>query len=242
MPSFTFDLLADKALYCHETQYVYAADLHLGKAGHFRRAGVPLPGGHNEHDLSRLSQIIRGYQPGLKGIIFLGDVFHSSHNSEWELFCDWRRHHECSMMLVEGNHDILQPDDYSRAALDVVPEGTVLDKLELRHHPKPGYAEKNTEKPAAHVETLAQDVGSGSIRLGVRTPEDAPLYLCGHLHPGVAIYGNGRQREQLPCFWQRGRMLMLPAFGSFTGLYPITAAQGDGVWGIAHPEVVALHQ
>ena len=42
--------------------------------------------------------------------------------------------------------------------------------------------------------------------------------LCGHLHPGVRLYGSGEQTARLPCFVIGARRAILPAFGRFTGL------------------------
>lgn len=240
MSAYFFDLLAEKALFCQQTKALYIADMHLGKAGHFRQAGVALPGGHNEKDLQRLSRLIAKYRSTIKHLIFLGDVFHSCQNSEWELFCRWRQHHQAvSMILIRGNHDILPASAYRRAGLDVWPEGKHMGKLELRHHPKESPAGIETAQPK--IETIMPEFGTDDISIKISLEKTELLYLCGHLHPGVELFGRGRQREQLACFWQRRNMLMLPAFGSFTGLHLIKPQQNDGIWGIADSEIVALH-
>ncbi|MFW6347580.1 MAG: metallophosphoesterase [Cyclonatronaceae bacterium] len=234
------ELLAEKALFCHTTGSLFIADLHLGKAGHFRRAGIPLPGGHSVQDLQRLGKLVLRYEKKLRQLIFLGDVFHSRHNSEWELFCQWRETHaQLPMKLVEGNHDILPPGEYRRAGVEVLPEGSLFKGMELRHHPKP---QQMKDEPATVATVVSGPSASGSCHLAIKIKPDARLYVCGHLHPGVALYGAGRQREQLPCFWQRGSMLMLPAFGSFTGLHHIKPKPGDGIWGVAGPDILALHE
>lgn len=239
MAVLTIDLLADKALFCHNTGSLYVADVHLGKAGHFRQAGMALPGGHNEKDLRRLATLIKRYKTVMQRLIFLGDVFHSRHNSEWEAFCTWRQKYpSLSMILIEGNHDVLTPSEYHRARLQVLPEGSFSGELELRHHPK---AERDTDDGGDVPNVTLLEATSEAYQISIDAAEAAPLYLCGHLHPGVTLYGAGRQREQLACFWQRGSMLMLPAFGSFTGLHQISPRQGDGIWGVTGTEIIALH-
>jgi uncharacterized protein len=42
--------------------------------------------------------------------------------------------------------------------------------------------------------------------------------LCGHLHPGVRLYGHGEESARMPCFVLGERHAILPAFGRFTGL------------------------
>lgn len=64
--------------------------------------------------------------------------------------------------------------------------------------------------------------------------------LAGHIHPGVALNGGGRQRLKLPCFWFGQHVGVLPAFGGFTGMATITPAPGDHVFVIAQEEIVQV--
>jgi len=43
------------------------------------------------------------------------------------------------------------------------------------------------------------------------------LVLAGHLHPTVTLNGPARDRQRLPAFWRSEGLLVLPAFGAFTG-------------------------
>jgi DNA ligase-associated metallophosphoesterase len=62
--------------------------------------------------------------------------------------------------------------------------------------------------------------------------------LAGHVHPAFRLYGKGRQRLRLPCFYVKEKVSLLPAFGAFTGGMNIERASesrifviGDGaVW------------
>jgi DNA ligase-associated metallophosphoesterase len=62
--------------------------------------------------------------------------------------------------------------------------------------------------------------------------------IAGHLHPGATLVGAGRQHLRLPCFWFGAQMAVLPAFGDFTGLWPVGASPGDRVFVIAGDEIV----
>ncbi|WP_299253559.1 ligase-associated DNA damage response endonuclease PdeM [uncultured Cytophaga sp.] len=42
--------------------------------------------------------------------------------------------------------------------------------------------------------------------------------ITGHIHPGFVLFGKGRQRLALPCFYKKKNSLILPAFGGLTGL------------------------
>ena len=64
--------------------------------------------------------------------------------------------------------------------------------------------------------------------------------LAGHLHPCVGLRGAGRDRLRLPCFHFGPHVGVLPAFGSFTGMYPVTAAPGDRLVAVADDHVFEL--
>lgn len=72
----------------------------------------------------------------------------------------------------------------------------------------------------------------------VPAPSSDGYVMAGHLHPGVALSGPGRQRLRLPCFWFRPAVGVLPAFGDFTGLANVTALSGDRVFAIADGHVI----
>ena len=41
--------------------------------------------------------------------------------------------------------------------------------------------------------------------------------LAGHLHPATWLHGRAHERQRLPCFCRSEGLLILPAFGAFTG-------------------------
>ena len=64
--------------------------------------------------------------------------------------------------------------------------------------------------------------------------------VAGHLHPAVRLRGPGRQWERLPCFWVRPEVMVLPAFGDFTGLGDIELAERDRAFAVADGAVVEV--
>jgi len=72
----------------------------------------------------------------------------------------------------------------------------------------------------------------------VPATDESGYVVAGHLHPGADLVGAGRQHVRLSCFWFGSRSAVLPAFGDFTGLWPITPDPGDRVFVIAGGEVV----
>ncbi len=106
-----FILLNQKAVFWKEKKMLVIADLHLGKASHFRKHGIAISHQSAVKDLEKLHDIIIEYTP--LSIIFLGDLFHSNYNKEWESFIELRKFFSHVLfILVKGNHDIIKPELY----------------------------------------------------------------------------------------------------------------------------------
>ncbi|MEO7989751.1 MAG: ligase-associated DNA damage response endonuclease PdeM [Chryseolinea sp.] len=128
-----FELLPQKAIYWKRERALLMADLHLGKINHFRKSGIPVPSKANEKNLELIVELIESTNPAR--VIFLGDLFHSHYNPEWEVFGELVKHFQSiSFELVLGNHDILSEGQYVRKSI------TLYDELRLppfifTHHP-----------------------------------------------------------------------------------------------------------
>lgn len=113
-----FVLLPEKAIWWPAQQTLILADLHLGKSMHFRKAGIPLPLLSQQKDFVVLEKLLQ--TPQLKQVLFLGDLFHSSYNSDWELLGQLiSQHQHLRYTLVQGNHDILHENQYKRFGFEV---------------------------------------------------------------------------------------------------------------------------
>ena len=81
------------------------ADVHLGKVMHFRKAGMPIPKKLITSDSATLRHLIEKHH--VSRVLFLGDLFHSQHNSEWLIFEEWLNlFSNISFELALGNHDV----------------------------------------------------------------------------------------------------------------------------------------
>lgn len=128
-------LLADRALFWPGRRRLLIADLHLGKADTFRRAGIGLPRGGTSQDMQRLSLLLE--QVGAAALWVLGDMLHGPvHDTAWrQTWRDWRgRHPRLDVAVLAGNHDRALAD----AALDIrlLGEGWDEPPFALRHHPE----------------------------------------------------------------------------------------------------------
>jgi len=129
------ELLGDRALYWPRHARLLIADLHLGKADVFRRAGIGLPRGGTGHDLDRLSQLVDAHNAAELWI--LGDVLHGpNHDTAWQhRWRQWRaRHAALRVAALVGNHDRA----LARADLGIELLGDAVDDgpFALRHQPE----------------------------------------------------------------------------------------------------------
>ncbi len=109
----TFELLPQKAIYWQDAQTLIVADVHLGKASHFRKNGMAIPLESGMEDLLQLDFLLNLYKP--KRLLILGDLFHSDYNQEWEYFGALRKKYaDIIFELVRGNHDILKSHQYEK--------------------------------------------------------------------------------------------------------------------------------
>ena len=65
-------------------------------------------------------------------------------------------------------------------------------------------------------------------------------HLAGHLHPGFSIRGKSRTGVRSACFQVSENRIILPAFGSFTGLMEIKPRKGDRIFMTNEHEIVPL--
>lgn len=70
-----------KAIFWEEERALIISDLHIGKVGHFRKAGIAIPKLMEQEELALLSDLIHEFKPSK--LIFLGDLFHSDMNNDW---------------------------------------------------------------------------------------------------------------------------------------------------------------
>ncbi len=158
-------LLPDGAVYWEAKQTLWLSDLHLGKAAHFRKHGVPIGSEPTLATLHRLREQLKSRQPSR--VLMLGDLFHSDINREWEPFaglCDEFAHLE--WVLVQGNHDMI-PDALLRESgieqvgrLDEAPFTFTHDPADLE--PDFGY------HVCGHVHPGIRLAGAGRQRLRLR--------------------------------------------------------------------------
>jgi DNA ligase-associated metallophosphoesterase len=127
-----FTLHPSGAIFWEEQNTLLISDVHLGKIAHFRKHGLAIPENAIWENFKRLDDVIGLFNP--YKIIFLGDLFHSKINNEWKLFADWVNQMSAKIILVEGNHDIIEKQHYDELDIEVFPK-LIIEEFLLTHHP-----------------------------------------------------------------------------------------------------------
>lgn len=128
-----FVLHCSGALYWIEKRMLLISDAHLGKVSHFRKYGSAIPGQVMFKNFLKLDNAVDYFNP--ESICFLGDLFHSTLNNEWQLFKGWVERTNLPIVLVAGNHDIISPQKYRDINITIVSEW-VLNGFLLTHYPE----------------------------------------------------------------------------------------------------------
>lgn len=163
----TWKLLPEKAIYWRERETLIVTDLHIGKSGHFRKAGIAAPSTINAKNLKRLGKLIQKHQPS--SLLILGDLFHSKANREWLEFEEWLENFDdLDIQLVTGNHDQLHQSFYESANISVY-ETLEIDDFFFVHDPNDSFeSDTNCTVVAGHIHPGISIKGKG--RQSLRFP------------------------------------------------------------------------
>ena len=192
-------LLPESAAWHAASRTLFVADLHLGKSATFRARGLPVPSGTTQENLRRLALLVQTH--AARRVVFLGDLLHSKHAQRATAIAPlhaWRAAHaDLNCLLVRGNHDSHAGDPPSSLGFEIVDE--------------PWPIEGAAGLIACHH---PQRAAAGTV-------------LAGHWHPAVTLRGPARDHQRLACFCLIDGLLVLPAFGAFTGNSPQAPPSGS---------------
>lgn len=106
LKNFPIHLLPEGGVFLSETRTLVVADVHLGKSATFRTRGIPIPEGDTDHDLDRLTQLIKTHKPC--ELVIAGDLVHAADgltSHTLEKLAVWLDLQKIPVILTEGNHD-----------------------------------------------------------------------------------------------------------------------------------------
>lgn len=209
----TLWLSSERSVYWEQEKALVLSDMHIGKTGHFRKAGIAVPQSIFKEDMHRLVALIQYFSPSK--LIVVGDMFHSYANKELELFTKWRSDFDyLDVKLVKGNHDILQKKWYVSAGIELFDSTLTISDFCFQHDP--GECGKDEDSKNNYV-------------------------FSGHIHPGITINGIGKQSLRFPCFYFTDTYCVLPAFSRFTGTVSIRPKEDDITFAIVNNSVVRIN-
>jgi len=170
-------LSSGRCLFLEDQRMLVLSDLHFGKTGHFRKAGIGVPQQVYQEDLLRLMEQIHYFKPDT--ILFTGDLFHSAENLEHDLFARWRQAiTQARLVLVKGNHDRLPDSVYTSIDIEPFTGHFVSGNYGFIH-------DIADERPADDVYWF-----SGHVHPGIRIHglgRQSLSFPCFHFTPGHAI-------------------------------------------------------
>lgn len=108
------------AIYWEKAGILLISDVHLGKVSHFRKSGAAVPQGAIQRNFELMDEVVQHFKP--TEIYFLGDLFHSYLNQEWQLFENWVQGQSVRFTLISGNHDIISPLKFESLGIRVCKE------------------------------------------------------------------------------------------------------------------------
>jgi DNA ligase-associated metallophosphoesterase len=206
-------LSSDRCIYWEQEKALVVSDLHIGKTGHFRKAGIAVPQSVFKEDLQRLIALVQYFKP--QKLIVVGDMFHSTANKELQLFSKWRDDFEgLDIKLVKGNHDILPKNWYAESRIELFDSTLKIAGFCFQHDP--GECGKDGDSADHYV-------------------------FSGHIHPGITIHGAGKQSLKFPCFYFTEAYCILPAFSRFTGTVNIRPKEDEIAFAIVNNTILQIN-
>ncbi|TVR64964.1 MAG: ligase-associated DNA damage response endonuclease PdeM [Gemmatimonadales bacterium] len=206
-----FLLLGDGALLRCTGNTLLVADLHLGKEAVFRSRGLPIPEGAGTETLDRLARTCLDRH--VREVVILGDLVHGP--EAWtpetiDALLRWRARIPGEVWWILGNHDRTAGPPPCPLGIREVEDEAYRGRFLLRHEP-----------PA----------GDG--------PESPQPVICGHLHPVIRLRAPGI-RARPACFVVDPQVMILPAYGIFTGGYAVERRSRRRLFAAAGSTVVEV--
>ncbi len=129
-----------RTIYWPAYQILLLSDLHVGKAAHFRRNGLAVPGTIGKADLDRLDFLFSYYT--LKEVVIVGDILHAQKNSEVIQFRTWLGNYpDIRFTLVKGNHDRLKEKEWDSLGLFQSLKVYQIGNIQMVHEPVNTFSE-----------------------------------------------------------------------------------------------------
>lgn len=139
--------------------------------------------------------------------------------------------YDCERLIFLGDF-LHAPESHSLGTLAVIADwrerhhGLSITLIRGNHDKRAG-----DPPPYLRIDVVPEPLLLGPFSLQ-HEPDPHPTHhvLAGHVHPAYRLFGKGRQRLRLPCFYVLPHISVLPAFGAFTGGMNIVKAENSRVY------------
>lgn len=97
------------------------------------------------------------------------------------------------------------------------------------------------EQADIQVSEVYREEGFCFVHNPINQIKNGEIIVGGHIHPGIKLSGKGRQSLRFPCFvFSRGAVI-LPAFGTFTGLHLIKEEDASNIYAVVEDCIVKMN-
>lgn len=152
-----------RAIYWKRENALILSDIHIGKTGHFKKYGIPMPDAILQKDLERLKALIVHFKA--EKLVVVGDLFHAEANKDMSTFKSWLVQFEnLKIILIKGNHDRLSKQLMSDFNFQVETE-LELSPFLLVHEHLEQHNEEFTISGHTHPGVLIKGKGRQRIKL-----------------------------------------------------------------------------
>jgi len=126
------EITNQRVIFWEAQKSLILSDLHIGKAAHFQKSGIPIPKNVLTTDLERLKQLILHFKA--ENLIIVGDLFHAAYNKDLDEFKAWLiQFPYIKIRLIKGNHDRLSNAIYQQFNMEVFKTELTINSLKFVH-------------------------------------------------------------------------------------------------------------
>jgi len=156
------NLRPDGSIWIPEWSTWVLSDVHFGKITHFRKHGISLPSKAMHANRQRIEKGMKLMNPGR--VIFTGDLFHSTANSEMSIVRELIRDYpKTEFILTAGNHDRFTTHEIEKLGIEVV-ETYTIESCRFEHEKS-----EFSGSVSGHIHPVVMLSGKGRQKLRLKS-------------------------------------------------------------------------
>ncbi|WP_439129535.1 ligase-associated DNA damage response endonuclease PdeM [Polaribacter sp.] len=186
------EITNQRVIFWEAQKSLILSDLHIGKAAHFQKSGIPIPKNVLTTDLERLKQLIHHFK-AVK-LIIVGDLFHAAYNTDLDEFKNWlNQFKNLKLQLIKGNHDRLSNSIYEQFNIEVFASELTINSLTFVHDSIEPQIDSFIISGHIHPGVFIKGKGKQRIKLPCFQISENQLIL-----PAFSLFTGLNTRQSLP--------------------------------------------